>query len=64
MFAQGKKFERYQKKYKELVRKHNLNRISLTQLKMLGIPKKPGKESTRKNCSPLTCCSGRLERTV
>ena len=30
MFAQGQKFEQYQKKYKELVRKHNLNRISLS----------------------------------
>tara|TARA_B100001093_G_scaffold520477_1_gene616456 strand:+ start:23993 stop:25027 length:1035 start_codon:yes stop_codon:yes gene_type:complete len=35
MFAQGKKFERYQKKYKELVRKHHLNRISLTQLNIV-----------------------------
>ena len=35
MFKQGQKFERYQKKYKELVNKHNLNRISLTQLNIV-----------------------------
>lgn len=42
MFSQGQKFERYQKKYKELIKKHNLNRISLTQLNIVDNLKSKG----------------------